>query len=208
VRPSPWTGTRFARLTGAMHKVCRYLSWVIGTALLVVAGLSIGIIIKMYTGPQWGLFVPPDGCFQALFPDTPIHEAAPAPFPFPGEQTFFSAETEVATYRVSYVFAPPGLSGAMESFATDAAASLGGRLEVAAIPTSSDTDHQKHQYSTRPFDFRILLDDGRVVYGRVVATKKRLFRLLVSRPQIESDPADVSFFFDNFSPRGGSMVQF
>lgn len=149
----------------------------------------------MYSGPEWRTFVAPDNSFQASYPDTPVHETAPAPFPFPGEQAFFTVVSNVATYRVSYVFAPPNLKGAQEAFVTDAAAQVGGRLEVdktASALTDGQADH---------LDFQIFLDDGSIVYGRIVKTKKRLFRLMVSRPQVQESPSDVEFFFKNFTPR-------
>lgn len=174
----------------------KILKWGVGTIALAALGAFLAIALKMYLSPEWGAYVVPDNSFEALFPEPPVHEAGPAPFPFVGERSFLTAHTDLATYRLTYLNLTPGIKGPAEALMADTAATLGGKIELtgsaAAISDLAGAGHPA------PIDFRIQLDNGSIVYGRIVTTGKRLYQLLVSHPFVQKDPPDVRLFFDSF----------
>lgn len=174
----------------------KILKWGICIIALSALGVVLAGALKMYLSPEWGAYVAPDNSFEALFPETPVHEVGPAPFPFGGERTFLTAHTELATYRLTYLNLPAGIKGPAEALMADTAATLGGKIELtgsaAAISDLAGAGHPA------PVDFRIQLDNGSIVYGQIVTTGKKLYQLLVSHPFAQNDPPDVRLFFESF----------
>ena len=177
------------------------LKWLIGFVLLGALGVILAVALKMYLAPSWGDYVAPDKSFEALFPDTPIHEAGPAPFPFVGERNFLTARTDLATYRVSYVNTNPAIKGPAEALMAEAASTLGGKVEIINNAFSLSDQGGLQQAPPQAIDFRISLANGAIVYGRILATNTRLYQLLVSHPFEQNDPPDVRLFFKGFKIR-------
>ena len=63
------------------------------------------------------------------------------------------------------------------------------------------------EMSERPGSFLLLMEDGRVVYGRVLRARHRIYRLLVSRPYREERVEEVRVFFESFTPRNQESIQ-
>lgn len=179
-------GTPFARTRLAMHKVLSALRLVFTVILLSAIGITIGVYLRGYTEQRWTEFIPDDRSFAALFPQPPAHEVEPAPPPFENnEAQLFTANTPQGSYQITYFDSPMGSKTTEAIFVTDAVARFGGTLEL----------------SERPGGFLLLMGDGSVVYGRVLRTRQRIYRLLASRPDRQERDNDVQLFFDNFTPR-------
>ena len=169
--------------------------------MLSIAGAVSAVALKMYLTPAWQDYLAPDKSFEALFPDTPVHESGPAPFPFNGEQNFLTSRTELATYRVAYVDTNQGIKGPAEALMADAASAYGGKVEITSNTITLSEQGGFQQAPPQATDFRVAINNGSVVYGRIVSTGKRLYQLLVSHPFAQDDPYDVRLFFDGFKVR-------
>jgi hypothetical protein len=169
-----------------MHKVFSALRLVLSLILLSVIGVIIGVYLRGYTEHRWTEFIPHDRSFAALFPQPPAHEVEPAPPPFENSQAHvFTTSTHHGSYQISCFDSPMESKNAEAILVTDAVARFGGTLEM----------------SGRPGEFLLLIRDGSVVYGRVLRTRQRIYRLLASRPDRQERDQEVQLFFDNFSPR-------
>jgi hypothetical protein len=174
------------------------LKWGIAVIGLVALGVVLAVAVKMYLTPEWGEYIAPDKSFEILFPETPIHEAGPAPFPFIGERNFLTSHTDLATYRLSYINLTPGVKGPAEALMADTSAALGGKIELTGSAAALSQLAGTSQSAPPAIDFHIVLDNGSIVYGRIVTTSKKLYQLLVSHPFVQKDPADMRLFFDGF----------
>jgi hypothetical protein len=167
-----------------MHKFLSAIRVVFTLILLSAIGITIGVYLRGYTEQRWTKFIPDDRSFAALFPQPPAHEVEPAPSPFEdSEAHLFTANTPQGSYQITCLDSP--MKAAEAILVTDAATRFGGTLEM----------------NGRPGDFLLLMGDGSVVYGRVLRTPQRIYRLLVSRPDQQGRAEEVRIFFDSFTPR-------
>lgn len=154
--------------------------------LLSAIGIGIGVYLRGYTEQPWTESISDDRSFAALFPQSPTHEVEPAPPPFENsEAQLFTANTPQGSYQITCFDSPIDSKNAEAILVTDAVARFGGTLEL----------------SGRPGSFLLLMGDGSVVYGRVLCTRQRIYRLLASRPDRQERDNDVQLFFDSFTPR-------
>jgi hypothetical protein len=168
-----------------MCKVFPALRLLLTITLLSVLGLIIGVYLRGYTEQGWIEFVPDDRSFAALFPKQPAHEVEPAPPQFDNSEShLYTAITLRGSYQIA-CFESPKEKAAEAFLVTDAVARFSGTLEQ----------------SRRPGDFLLLMEDGSVVFGRVVRARQRIYRLLASRPVRKERDEEVQLFFESFTPR-------
>ena len=169
-----------------MHNVLSFLRLVFTLILLSAIGILLGVYLRGYTERRWAEFIPDDRSFAALFPQPPAHEVEPAPPPFENsEAQLFTANTPQGSYQITCFDSTIDSKNAEAILVTDAVQRFGGTLEM----------------SGRPGDFLLLMGDGSVVYGRVLRTRQRIYRLLVSRPARDEGDEEVKLFFESFAPR-------
>ena len=176
----------------------KLLKYIFGTIALIVLGVVLAVALKMYQTPPWGDYFAPDKSFEAIFPEAPVHEVGPAPFPFVGERQFLTSHTNLATYRICYVNITPGIKGPGEAMMADCASTLGGKIELDGNAAAISNLAGGNQSSPQTVDFHVALDNGSIVYGRTITTKTKVYHLLVSHPFRQANPADVRLFFDGF----------
>lgn len=169
-----------------MYKVLSVIRLVFTIFLLSAIGITLGVYLRGYTQQRWTEFIPDDRSFAALFPQPPAHDIEPAPPPFENSEAhLFTANTSHGSYQISCFDSPMELKNVEAILVTDADARYGGNLEVTG----------------RPGVFFLLMEDGSVVYGRVLRTRQRIYRLLASRPARDEGDEEVQLFFESFAPR-------
>lgn len=169
-----------------MHKVFSAIRLVFSLIILSTIGITIGVFLRGFTEQRWTEFIPDDGSFAALFPQSPSHEVESAPPPFEqSEAHLFTASTLHGSYQVTRFdnFAESKTAEAL--LVTDVVARFGGTLELGG----------------QPGEFLLLMDYGGVVFGRVLRARERIYRLLASRPGRQERDEEVQLFFESFSPR-------
>lgn len=154
--------------------------------LLSVVGITIGIYLRGYTEQRWIKFTPDDRSFAALFPQPPINEVEPATSLFVNNQThLFTSHTPRGSYQIACFEPSAELKNAEAILVADAVARFGGTLEKEAPGET----------------FIISMEDGSVVYGRILRVRQHLYRLLVSRPDRHGVDEETKRFFDSFVPQ-------
>jgi hypothetical protein len=169
-----------------MYKVLSAVRLMFTVILLSAIGTTIGIYLRGYTEQRWTEFIPDDSSFAALFPQSPAHEIEPAPSPYEnGEAHLFTANTPQGSYQITYFDSPLELKTPEAILMADAVTRFGGTLEL----------------GMRPGDFLLMMEDGSVVYGRVLRARQHIYRLLASRPYRQGRDEEVQLFFDSFTTR-------
>jgi hypothetical protein len=160
--------------------------------LLSALGMVIGVYLRGYTEQRWVEFMPDDRSFVAFFPQPPTYEVEPAPPPFLNNQAhLFTARTPRGSYQIACFEPSVKLKNAEEMLAADAVARFGGTLEK---EDSGET-------------FILSMEDGSVVYGRILHMQHRIYRLLVSRPERQGADEETKRFFDSFVPQSQESFQ-
>ncbi len=156
---------------------------------LILVGLCIGLAVRLWTAPKW-VDVETPGC-TIKFPRQPVREMSLAPDPWAGAR--------MHVYKVEL----PDAVFQLDEIETDASAVTNADLARFIVATSAALNGTLHPQS-RPADFRIQLNDGSVVHGRVYASRAqgRIFRLLVAKPATSvTESLDEMLFLDSFLPR-------
>lgn len=160
--------------------------------LLSAVGTLIGIYLRGYTEQMWIKFRPDDQSFEALFPQTPACEVELVPPPFVNNQAhLFTAHTPRGSYQIACFEPSAELKNAEAILLVDTVARFGGTFEKEA---SGDA-------------FRLLMEDGSVVYGRILRVRQRIYCLLVSRPDRHRVDEEMKRFFDGFIPQSQESFQ-
>jgi hypothetical protein len=175
-----------------MYKVFPTIRLMLTIILLSAAGIIIGVYLRGYTEQKWFEFKPDDRSFAALFPQPPAYEVEPAPAPFVNNQAHvFTAYTPRGSYQIACFEPSAELKNAEAILVADVVARFGRTFE------KEDPGEA----------FRLLMDDGSVVYGRILRVRQHLYRLLVSRPDRHGADEEVKRFFDSFIPQSRESFQ-
>ena len=168
------------------YKVFPAVRLILTMILLSAVGIIIGIYLRGYTEQRWIKFTPDDRSFAALFPQPPIYEVEPATPPFVNSQThLFTAHTPRGSYQIACFEPSAELKSAEAILVADAVARFGGTLEKEAPGET----------------FILSMEDGSVVYGRILRVRQRIYRLLVSRPDRHEADEEITRFFNSFVPQ-------
>lgn len=160
--------------------------------LLSALGMMIGVYLRGYTEQRWVEFMPDDRSFAALFPQSPAYEVEPVLPPFVNSQTrLFTAHTPRGSYQIACFELSAELKNAEAILVADAVVRFGGTLE-------KDEPGEA---------FLLSMEDGSVVYGRILRVRQRLYRLLVSRHDRHGADEEMNRFFDGFVPRDQEAFQ-
>lgn len=174
------------------YKVFPAVKLLLSLFLLSAVGILIGAYLRGYTEQRWIKFTPDDRSFVALFPQTPAYEVEPAPIPFVNNQAYlFTAHTPRGSYQIACFEPSAELKNAEAILVADAVARFGGTLEK---------DEPREA-------FLLSMEDGSVVYGRILRVRQRLYRLLVSRPDRHGIDEEMKRFFDSFVPHSQDSFQ-
>jgi hypothetical protein len=167
-----------------MDKVFSALRLLLTIILLSIVGMTIGVCLRGYAEEQWIEFIPDDGSFATLFPQSPVYEIEPAPFEN-GQAHLFTAHTPRGSYQIATYNCPTELKSTEAIVVADTVARFGGTLEPGG----------------QPGDFLLLMGDGSVIYCRVLRVRQRIYRMLVSHPTRQEPDEEVRLFFESFAPR-------
>lgn len=174
------------------YKVFPAIRLLLSLFLLSAVGIIIGAYLRGHTEQKWIKFMPDDQFFVALFPQTPACEVEPAPPPFLNSQAhLFTAHTPRGSYQIACFEPSAELKNAEAILVADAVARFGGTLE-------KDVSGEA---------FLLSMEDGSVVYGRILRMRQRLYRLLVSRPVRHEADKEINRFFDSFVPQSQEAFQ-
>jgi hypothetical protein len=174
-----------------MDKIFSVIKLLLIMIPLSVVGIIIGVYLRGYTQQRWVEFMPDDRSFAALFPQTPTYEVEPAPPFFLNHQArLFTAHTPRGSYQIACFDPSAELKNAEAILVADAVARFGGTLE-------KDVSGEA---------FLLSMEDGSVVYGRILRVRQRLYRLLVSRP-VRHEDEEMNRFFDSFVPQSQEAFQ-